>query len=243
MSHDQTMRLLPLAGPLIYLLLRKVRGGELGLPAWATPWVALVLGLAGGVVHGLARGEVWQDALVSAASGLLAGAVAVTMHEVGKTRGRAGDAGDAGSGAPPKASDGPTPKDVAARAITRLRYVGAGVLALLAVALVSSGLSCTAAQQQGAQTAVAATEGVCVPVVSALAPEDEPLCVLGAELADAIISYIASHAGQAPAVATAGAATKVPPEVFAALASKPAVMARKASKPPVCKPAAGTVAP
>ena len=105
-------------------------------------------------------------------------------------------------------------------------------------------LACTPAAQQTATTVAAGVEAACLAVVSIEAPQDEPLCVLGDELAVAVIDYIAQHGGTPPAVvsSTATGRTMVPHDLYDALRRRPAVLARKV-KAPVCKPAPGTVAP
>ena len=72
------------------------------------------------------------------------------------------------------------------------------MIKLILVALLALVVSCTPQALSNTETAITAVEGVCVPVVSVAAPADEPLCVLGAELAQAIAQYIAAHAGTAP---------------------------------------------
>lgn len=90
---------------------------------------------------------------------------------------------------------------------------------------------CTPAAQT---TAIKAVEASCVPIVSALAPMDAPLCVFVDELGDAVAAYVQAHQQAPTLVASPGKPTVVPAEIHAALAKRPGVMARRAS-PPVCK--------
>lgn len=115
----------------------------------------------------------------------------------------------------------------------------------LASALVALALpACTPSAAQTATQVATVAEDICIPIVSAAAPAEEPLCVLGEELASAIIAYIQSHAGTAPSVATSsGGATAVGPDLYDALRSRPAVASRKSVKARCPKLPAGSVAP
>jgi len=100
--------------------------------------------------------------------------------------------------------------------------------------------ACTPAAQQTATTVASVVEVGCLALVSVEAPNLEPLCVQGDELAQAIIDYIAAHAGNAPSVTTdAQGHTVVSADLYAGLVAKPAVKGRRAA--PKC--AGGRVAP
>lgn len=115
---------------------------------------------------------------------------------------------------------------------------GVALLVLALVAMMPPLAACTPAAQQ---TAVTVTEAACVAVVSVEAPAAEPLCVLGQEIAEAVIAYVQAHGGSPPVVATSGARTVVSPDLYAALAARPAVYARRAT--PCQKLPAPVVAP
>jgi hypothetical protein len=104
---------------------------------------------------------------------------------------------------------------------------------IISACLLLSG--CTPAGQQTAQDVINVAEGVCVPVVSAIAPGDQALCVVAAELADAVLSYAEAHGNQPPMLATTpDGKTVVPPEMHAFLAAKASVKMRKAVKVDGC---------
>lgn len=172
MTHDETMKLLPLLGPVIYLLLRKVRSGGFGLPDWATPWVALSLGVAGGALHAVVSGRTWSEAGFSMLNGLISGAVAIALHETVKTPARKADDGaDQSSPKPPTDI-----KDIALRVMQRTRAVGAVLVALAAIATFAAGASaCTATQ---GRTVAALLDDVCQGGLIVLGDAGAvPLCV------------------------------------------------------------------
>ena len=107
--------------------------------------------------------------------------------------------------------------------------------------------SCTPTTSTTATQVAQVVEYICIPVVSAAAPAEEPLCVLGDELANAVIAYIQSHAGTAPSVATTAGKTVVAHDLYDALAQRPGVKGRAATKRcpvcPVCPPAGSSAAP
>ncbi len=80
-----------IAAVVIHFLMRVLKSGQvdallmrMGLPSIpmkAIPWIALSLGLVGGIVDALAQGLPWGSALQAAVMGLLGGAGAVAIHE------------------------------------------------------------------------------------------------------------------------------------------------------------------
>jgi len=100
--------------------------------------------------------------------------------------------------------------------------------------------ACTPAAQSAVQTGIQVVEAGCVALVSVEAPGSQPLCVFGAELAEALAAYFAAHGAAAPVTTNATGQTVVPAEVHAYLAAKAEIKARKAKPAPCGK---GIVSP
>lgn len=108
------------------------------------------------------------------------------------------------------------------------------VATMIALAAASAS-ACTPQQAATAKEVVHVTEEICVPVVSALEPGAEPLCVIAAEIADAAIDYAVDHAGQKPELRLQDGKTLVPADMHKKLALRPSVRLRTGAKRAVCK--------
>lgn len=92
MVNDSTPAWLGIAALLIGAVVRLLKADRLNLalerfgakpiPKRVLPWIAVVLGVASGVIAGMQVGKTWSAALVGAFEGLVAGAFAIMGHEL-----------------------------------------------------------------------------------------------------------------------------------------------------------------